>query len=273
MSLNRAARLGLSTFVALVSVAVAQPAQAQDAAPAAPPVVVTSGIDFVNQYNFRGIRQNTEGVSIWPFVDFGFTPFRGDGTLKTVTLNVGSWNAGHTALDGNKWYESDIYGTLGFGFEAATLGFTYTSYTSPADLFAHVKEFAVKLSTPGPVGGVALNPYGLVAFELSDEGQADAGAGKGTYVELGVAPGYTGARASLTVPVKLGLSGSDYYEFASGDDSKFGYLSIGGLVTVPIGAHANVHGGVEFQAFGDALESYNGQDTAGIASIGLGFSF
>ena len=47
---------------------------------------------------------------------------------------------------GNKWYESDFYATLGFGFSKASLGFTYTSYTSPADLFAHVKELAVKLS-------------------------------------------------------------------------------------------------------------------------------
>jgi hypothetical protein len=112
-----------------------------------------------------------------------------------------------------------------------------------------------------------------VAFELSDDGQADAGASKGTYIELGVAPGYTGARASLTVPVKLGVSGSNYYEFATGEDSKFGYFSIGGLVTVPLGAHANVHGGLEFQAFGDNVSNYNAQDTAGIASVGLGFAF
>ena len=273
MSLIRAARFGVSALVALVCVAGAQPALAQDAAPAAPPVVVTGGLDFVNQYNFRGIRQNSEGASIWPFIDFGFTPYRGDGALKTVTLNIGSWNASHTALDGNKWYESDIYGTLGFGFESATLGFTYTSYTSPADLFAHVKELAVKLSSGVPVGGVALNPYGLVAFELSDSGQADAGDAKGTYIELGVAPGYAGSRASLAIPIKVGLSGSDYYEFATGDDSKFGYFSIGGLVTVPMGAHANIHGGVEFQAFGDNVKVYNDQDTAGIASIGFGFAF
>ena len=68
-------------------------------------------------YNFRGIRQNTEGVSIWPYVDFGFTPFRGDGALKTVDVNVGTWNAFHSQINeddfgtGNKWYEADIYGT------------------------------------------------------------------------------------------------------------------------------------------------------------------
>jgi hypothetical protein len=266
----------------------ASPAWAQDP----PPVVVTGGLDLVNQYNFRGIRQNTEGVSIWPYVDFGFTPYRGDGGVQTVGLNVGSWNAFHsqiddfTDLDGettsNKWYESDFYATLALGFGTPALAFTYTSYTSPANLFAHVKELAVKLSVDDSARGRgALKPYGLVAFELSDDGQADAGESKGTYIELGVAPGYSGSKASLTVPIKLGLSASDYYEFGTGEDSKFGYFSIGGLVTVPMGAHANIHGGLEIQTFGDNVKNYNGfgdddDDPSGwapIASIGIGFAF
>ena len=291
MSFTRAMRFGFPALALFAVMAAATPAAAQDPAPV---VVVTGGLDVVNQYNFRGIRQNSEGVSIWPFVDFGFTPYRGDGAVKTIGLNVGSWNAFHSQINeddfgtGNKWYESDIYGTVGFGFSNATLGLTYTSYTSPADLFAHVKEFAVKLSTPGPVGGVSLNPYGLVAFELTDEGQADGGTGKGTYIELGVAPSFAGARASLAVPVKVGLSGSNYFEHNMGtarvprfEDETFGYLSIGGLVTVPMGAHANIHGGVELQTFGDTLKTKNafGDDpddpsgSAVIGSIGLGFAF
>lgn len=276
--LTRARRLGISALVAFAVMLMASPAAAQDTPPA---VVVTGGLDFVNQYNFRGIRQNTEGVSVWPFVDFGFTPFRGDGALKTVTINVGTWNAGHSQINstdfstGNKWYESDVYGTVGFGFGTTALGVTYTSYMSPADLFRHVKEVAVKFSVDdsAALGRGALKPYGLVAFELTDHGQADAGHHNGTYVELGIAPGYAGSKASLTVPVKVGLSGHNYYEFAQGSDSKFGYFSVAGLVTVPMGAHLNVHGGVEFQAFGDNVKAYNGQDTVGIASVGLGFAF
>ena len=82
---------------------------------------------------------------------------------------------------------------------------------------------------------------------------------KGTYLELGVAPGYAGSKASLAVPVKVGLSASDYYEFG-GEDEKFGYFSIAGIVTVPLGAHANIHGGAEFQAFGDSVKAYNKSD-------------
>jgi hypothetical protein len=278
MSFTRTVRFGFSAMAVLGVVLTASPAWAQDPPPV---VVVTGALDVVNQYNFRGIRQNSEGVSIWPYVDFGFTPYRGDGSLKTVGLNLGTWNAFHSQINeddfgtGNKWYESDLYATLGLGFGATALAFTYTSYTSPADLFSHVKELAVKLSfdDSAALGSGALKPYGLVAFELDDAGQADAGDAKGTYLEFGVAPGYAGSRASLAVPIKVGLSASDYYEFGLPEDSKFGYFSIAGIVTVPLGAHANIHFGGEFQAFGDNLKTYNDQDTVGIGSIGLGFAF
>ena len=115
-------------------------------------------------------------MSIWPFVDVGAPVFSGDGSLKSVTLNVGTWNALHTELPDNKWYESDLYGTLGLGFGMTTLGFTYTSYMSPGDYWHNVQELAVKLSfdDSGELGKGALKPYALVAFELGD-GSADGG--------------------------------------------------------------------------------------------------
>jgi len=244
------------------------------------PVAVTGGIDVTNQYNFRGIRQNTEGVSIWPFVDLGIPAFSGDGGLKSVTINVGTWNALNSQLDDNKWYESDLYATVGFGFGATALSVNYTSYTSPGDYFSHVKELGLKVGfdDSAVLGKGALKPYAMVAFELGDA-SADGGTDKGTYLELGVSPGFAGSKASLAIPIKVGLSAKDYYEFGTGDDSKFGYFSIAGIVTVPVGAHFNVHGGAELQTFGGNVKAYNGfgddgdGSMAGIASIGLGFSF
>jgi hypothetical protein len=250
-------------------------------------VVVSGGLDFTNQYNFRGIRQNTEGISIWPFVDVGIPLASGDGALKTVSLNLGTWNAFNTQIDdftnldgeltSNKWYESDLYATLGLGFGPTVLSFNYTSYTSPANLFNHVKEFGIKVAfdDSGALGMASMKPYALVAFELTDEAQADAGDSKGTYLELGVAPGYAGSKASIAFPIK---SLSDYYEFGTGEDSTFGYFSIAGVVTVPIGGGFNIHGGGELQTFGDNVKAYNafgddGDGMAGIASIGIGFSF
>ena len=248
--------------------------------------VVAGGVDVTNQYNFRGIRQNGSEVSIWPFVDLGIPLATGDGALKTVTLNLGTWNAFHTELSDNKWYESDLYATLGLGFGPTVLSFNYTAYTSPADLFNTVHELGIKVAfdDSGRLGKASLKPYALVAFELGDGGQADAGAEAGTYVELGVAPGYTGSRASIAFPIKVGLSAKDYYEFGgappfTGDDSKFGYFSIAGIVTVPIGGGFNIPGGAELQTFGENLKIYNGfgddndSSVAGIASIGIGFAF
>lgn len=270
MSFTRAMRWGLSGLGAFGLVTMlAAPAQAQDDGPT---VAVTGGIDFTNQYNFRGIRQNTEGVSIWPFVDLGIG-------FENATLNFGTWNALHSQLDDNKWYESDLYATLGFSAGSTTLGVTYTSYTSPGDYFSHVKELAVKATVDdsAALGRGSLKPYALVAFEL-DDAQADAGAEKGVYLELGVAPGVAGDRASLAIPIKVGLSLKDYYEFGTGEDSKFGYFSVAGIVTVPFNDNFNLHGGVEFQAFGENVKNYNGfgddgDGPAAIASIGIGFSF
>jgi hypothetical protein len=258
------------------------------ASPASAQVAVAGGLDVVNQYNFRGIRQNVEGVSIWPYIDFGFMPFMGDGGLKTVGVNVGTWNAFNSEIDGfinrdsettsNKWYESDLYATVSFGFGVPALAVTYTSYTSPANLFSHVRELAFRVSADdsAALGRAALKPYALIAFELGTKpglGQADGGPEAGRYVELGVAPGFSGTRASFALPVKLGLSVGDYYEL-DGVDHKFGFFSVGGLVTVPMGSQLNVHGGVEFQALGETTEALNGGDASEvIVSIGLGFAF
>ena len=120
-----------------------------------------------------------------------------------------------------------------------------------------------------------------VAFEVggTTSGQADGGTKKGTYVELGVGPSVAAGKASIAVPIKIGLSASDYYEFGTGKDGKFGYFSIAGIATLPAGPHWNVHGGVELQAYGDKLRAYNafGDDgdraTDAVVSIGLGFSY
>jgi hypothetical protein len=266
---------------------------AVSATPAAAQVAVTGGLDLTNQYMFRGIRQNYSGMAIWPFVDLGVPVFSGDGGLKSVNINVGSWNSIHTdqfdgVEDEPKWYESDFYATLGFGFSKATLGFTYTAYMSPASVdgvenvyFPTIHELAVKVSVDdsGALGKGALKPYALIAFELTEDGQADLGAEKGVYLELGVAPGISGEKASVAFPVKLGLSAKDYYEFGSGEDSKFGYFSVAGIVTVPINSNWNVHGGGELQIFGDNTRLINAfgdsgdRRSTGIASIGIGFSY
>jgi hypothetical protein len=78
------------------------------------------------------------------------------------------------------------------------------------------------------------------------------------------------------------LSGSNYYELATPtgfEDNKFGYFSIAGIVTVPLGGTSsfgswNIHGGVEYQKLGTTTEFFNGgESNQVIGSFGIGFSY
>jgi hypothetical protein len=164
-----------------------------------------------------------------------------------------------------------------------SLATTYTAYTSLNNSFSTVKELMFKLAVDDSsyLGKGAVKPYVIVARELDTAaglGQADGGDHAGTYVELGIAPAYAGSTASVAVPVKVGLSLSDYYELA-GADNRFGYFSIAGLVTVPLGETTsfgawNLHGGVEYQSLGETTKAFNGGDNSRvIGSLGIGFSY
>ena len=283
MNIRRIAAAACAAMVVCVA-----PASAQSSDPNPGAITLSGGYDFLNAYHFRGIPQDEGdfGSVMWPYADLGIALFEGDGGLKSVGVNIGTWNSLHTAgagLDGptgELWYESDFYTTLGFGFGGGTsLGVTYTAYTSPNDMFSTVKEIAFKFAVDdsGYLGGAAVRPYALIAREFGElAGQADAGAEHGTYLELGIAPGFSGARASVAVPVKVGLSLDNYYEGADGDE-RFGFFSLAGVVTVPFTSEPtrfgswNVHGGVEYLRLGDRNQGFGENQVIG--SIGIGFSY
>jgi hypothetical protein len=263
----------------------ATPASAQGTDPNPGAMTLTANFEVVNAYMFRGIPQDESRVIMWPSADLGIALFSGDGGLKSIGVNIGTWNSLHTGdaglnnlVNGKMWYESDFYATVGFGLSGGTTAaVTYTAYTSPNGLFGTVKEIAFKLSVDdsGRLGAAAIHPYVLLARELS--GQADGGAEEGTYVELGVAPGVSFSRVSVSVPVKVGLSAGNYYEGLNGDET-FGYFSVAGIATVPFTSMPtrfgtwNVHGGVEYQRLGDRNSFAFGKNQA-IYSIGVGFSY
>jgi hypothetical protein len=268
-------------------------ASAAAAAPADPnpgAFTLSGSVDFLNQYMFRGIRQNSTGLVVWPAADLGIAAYSGEGGLKSVGINLGIWNSLHTGDTGTDgpstklWYESDFYTTLSLGFGGGvSFATTYTAYTSPNNGFSTVKElmFKLALDDSGPLGKAAVKPYVIVARELDTApgmGQADGGGHAGTYLELGIAPGYTAPTFSVAVPVKVGLSLDNYYELA-GTDNRFGFFSVAGIVTVPLGGTSrfgswNVHGGAELQKLGDTTKIFNAGDASQvIGSVGIGFSY
>ena len=281
---SRATRLLIrAALAALMSMAISGTARAQAPAPNSGALGFTGAYDVPSLYLFRGIRQETDpDFTMWPAADLKFNFMTGDGALKSAAANVGVWNSLHTGSSGTDGtnhklhYEEDFYSSFTLGFGAATSFTTqYTAYTSPNFGFTNVKEILFKVSQ-----GSKYAPYGLIAFEIGGEtsGQADGGLEKGTYAEFGIGPSWPiRGGTTVTVPVKLGLSVSDYYELA-GEDHKFGYFDIGGLVTVPLSGIPsrfgtwNFHFGGDYYALGDTTEAFNVDkegDTSAHKFVGL----
>ena len=288
-SIHSARALVVVVFVVTIASFMPGPLWAQQAqAVNGERITVAGSIDFRNAYMFRGIRQDDTGVITWPAVEVALRLHSADHGLTNVRVHVGSWNSLHSGWagadgpSGKRWYESDVYATLALGFgNAATLDTTYTAYRSPNKMFTMVKEMSVRASVDRALRGrVALKPYALAAFELDTQpgiGQLDGGFKPGRYLEFGAAPGYSARRAGVAVPVKVGLSLDNYYELA-GKDHRFGFVSIGGIATLPLtrstrAGSLDLHGGVEFQRLGTTSKAFNaGEASKTIASIGIGFS-
>jgi hypothetical protein len=239
-------------------------------------VSLGAGVDFVNEYYFRGIIQENQGFIAQPFLEGGFT-------FGNASITAGTWSSLHSdhgIPDGGSspqiWYESDFYAGVGFGADMWEAGATYTAYTSPNGSFGTVHELAFSLGISDPVG---LSPSVTVAIEL--DGQADGGTNEGTYLELGVEPAIPlpdDAPIGLSVPVAVGLSLSDYYE-VNGESDSYGFFSVGIMASIPLsGVPAEygsweIAGGVQFLMFGDALEAINGDDFRPIGVFGLSLGY
>jgi hypothetical protein len=251
---------------AAFSLLTAMPALAQDdpnpgALTFAGAIDVLPGVPYI----FRGIIQESDPkVTAWPYADLGIALFSGEGGLTSVGVNIGVWNSlqtGSSGLDGpteRLHYEEDFYATLALGFTGGiSLGTTFTAYSSPNGMFTTVEELSFKVSKTH-----MLAPYGLLALELTDDGQADAGTSKGTYLELGVAPSWPLAdgKATVAVPVKLGMSLKDYYEGPDGDQ-KVGFFDVGALVTVPLSGVPSRFGSWNFHAGADIF-FFPGEETS-----------
>lgn len=282
-------RLLAAALVLGVGVSLAPAAAAQAVDPNRGRITFIGGYDFASAYAFRGLVRDDTRVVMWPYAEAAAELFSGTGGLKNITLHLGTWNSLHTGVTGYNsglgklWYESDLYGTLGVRFGPdITVAATYTAYMSPNNSFSTIKEFAFKAAVDDAgSAGIALRPYGLVAFEfntLPGVRQADRGLSAGTYLEAGVAPGWVDPGFRIEFPIKVGISLDDYYELA-GVDQRFGFLSLAAVATVPISDSTgygrwNVHGGVEFLSLGNTPEAFNGGDqTKLVASVGIGLNY
>ena len=212
----------------------------------------------------------------------------------TLTLTAGMWNSIHGEATGSQtsdtsvehWYESDVYISLTAAWEKWTLDATYTWYLSPNDAFEHIQEiaFTVSFDDSDLLGAWSLQPYATLAIETGSNFADGADSDRGVYLGLGIGPGFDAALGQsrtlrVSFPIEVGLSLSDYYQDASGDDDFFGYASLGirletALPTPTEFGAWSLYGGVNALLLGDNLKAINNDDSNEfIAYIGLSLSF
>ncbi|MDX2131576.1 MAG: hypothetical protein SFY69_05965 [Planctomycetota bacterium] len=277
--------------VALVTgVAGAQPEAGDEGVAEESRFGITLGADVTNAYFFRGIRQETTGFILQPYADVSLEVFRAEDA--TLSVKAGMWNSYHGTSTGSStgdsfikhWYEADIYAGFGLATGEWAFDLRYIWYTSPNDAFGTVDEidFSVAYDDTEHLGAWALKPAVTLATELGSN--AADGARKGTYLQVGVSPGFSIDEGALegvavTFPAAVGLSLSNYYEGTGGENDAFGFASIGVKVSVPIPTDPTwgswtASAGVQVLFLGDAAETLNrGDTTEVIGTVGVSATF
>ena len=275
-------------------------------APAGPnlgKISLSGGVDFTNEYFFRGIYQGTgndEGVIIQPYLDVSAE------LTDWLSVYVGTWNSLQTDSDDNNtaadetWYEADWYFgasialPANFTFDVSYIILYNPSGTANASapsggIFAEEIDLSLAYDDSAMWGDNfdGLQPHFTVAFET--DGASDALEGEGIYYEVGIEPSFT-ILESETMPVTLSIPltagfGTDYYEVVNAagnvEDDNFGYFDAGLVASVPLSFIPSEYGswsasaGVHFLFLGDTAEQIDetGDDFHVIGTFGIGFEY
>ena len=263
-------------------------------------VSFTTGMDFSHAYFYRHFKQARDSFVAQPYADINFNLYSDDdgSGLSGITFTLGQWNSLHTGETGSgrtlsdggpgntaAWYESDFYTGFTLGIDNWVAGITYTSLLSPNDSFTTVQElaFGLAMDDSSMLGTLSLQPHVLMVVEV--KGQRDGGDSEGVYLEFGVEPGLDIIEgvASVSFPVSVGLSLSNYYENGISTDTplgfndNFGAFDAGAVIAVPLGMMPEAYGsweltgGIHLMKLGSYLESINDGD--GVQAVGsVGFS-
>jgi len=269
-------------------------------------ITLEASVDVVTEYVFRGIRQgpqNDQGIIIQPGVDIGIALYEDENI--SVGGYVGTWNSFN---DGDGWYESDLYAGVGVGLPyGLSLDVAFIALENPDGGGEFAQEIDVTVAYDDSElwanAGVdfmqfgGLQPYALLAFETEggSDGNPTAGTNtgsEGVYLELGIEPSILlfdnpTYPITLSVPVAVGMSLEDYYEYvdANGNlvDETYGFTSVGFTMGVPLAFIPAEYGTWEASAglniifLSDELQDLNAgngdDDVLYIGSIGVSMSY
>lgn len=269
------------------------------AEPSGNAVHVDIAVDWVSAYYFRGLLQERRDHINQNSVQVGFdilepeTHAAAGGPFVDLRLTAffGIWNSFHEAATGavssdqlvEHWYEADLYLGLTAEHGRWNVGATFYAYTSPSDAFSTSDELALTVSCDdsGLWGDViSFSPSLTLAVET--RGGAD-GMDPGVYLGLGLTPAFdvTALSRSVTLsfPLTVGISASDYYQDGAGKDQSFGYIDLGAefATDLPVATRFgswSLSGGVHWLVLGDNTQVVNeGRDNQLYGRVGLAISF
>lgn len=250
---------------------------------------LTFGIDAVTAYEFRGFVYEDTGPIIQPYAEFALLVAETESA--EISLLLSTWHSFHGQATWAQtddpfrehWFEADI--SAGVGLDVGQWSFEawYNRYMSPSDAWPTMQEISLLVSYADDwlPAGWSLNPHALMAFEIGPA--ANDGMRNGAFFEMGVSPAYEFAdgpcdAVTLSFPLAVGLSLSNYYEDEEGRNDPFGYLRLGAVATIPLGSMGcsdwSLSLGIEALMLGGAAAAFNdGERSVLVGSIGLAMEF
>jgi hypothetical protein len=210
------------------------------------PLSVTGGVDFRNQYFFRGYNYVSSGLIAQPYLNVGYTVYKDH--HFSVTPHGGVWlDLTEQEAPDPPVHVMELRGDVGVAVEVNkfVFDFQYVYYSSPGNAFGESQEIGVDVRYDDrdcwrnrPVLS-GLNPSVSIFRELKDNRDDDLN----TYVGLGLEPAlksFPVGRVPVTVsfPVTVGGSYDGYYQDSDGHNSTFGYWEVGVRAALPLGRSA-----------------------------------
>lgn len=269
----------------------ATPAEATPADSTKSPYSLQLNFDYTTAYFYHGIVQEDSGLILQPAAKLTINLYE-KGDFK-VDAYLATWNSFHGQETGAQtqgdftsyWYECDLLGGIAVTYGKFSLASQYVFLTSPSDAYETVQEldFTLSFDDSAYLKEFALHPYALLAIETGADCSDGANSDPGTYLELGVAPGFSfdawQTPVAVTFPASIGLSLHDYYEDSAGEDDTFGFAQVGAKASIPLPfgerwGKWTLTGGIAWLYLGDHTADYNGgHHDEIIGTVGLQLSF
>lgn len=274
-----------------------QPTPPGDTAQPAPPITsedkspfsLQLNLDFTNAYFYHGILQQDRGLIVQPAARLTVNLVQeNDFTIDAILATWNSFgpNGGSQTSDLTRyWYESDLIAGVAITKGTLSLTTTYAFLTSPSDAYETVQEldFTLAFDDSELLGALALHPYVLLGIETGADASDGGDSDTGTYLELGIAPGFTWdvgtTPVAIAFPISVGLSLDNYYQNAAGEDDTFGFVQMGVKASIPLPVNGRfgkwtLNAGVAGLFLGDHTAEFNrGDDQQFLATVGLQINF